>query len=256
MKKFILHSIILSLFFTACKRAEIDSYSGVDNIHIAPSMQLPNIISDTVTYTSKSSNTNYLDVPIVIQSQGRVMDINRPYLLTTFSSDNSAIAGTDYRFLQDTLEIAAGTYTDTIYFRLFKNPTGANTTKTVTLQLEPNAHFATAYAWHYDDAGHQIASRIRNTVVFGDFALEPLYWRHYRTNILGAFSGRKVDLLVTVGGLEEHLVYILGETPSYTEQELLIAAWDVQDYLNEQRLLGNIMTDENGQVIIMGASAQ
>lgn len=252
MKKILLNLGVLSVFtFFACEK-ELPKYEGKPTIYFNEAGRLPaysgEVIKDsTVLSFSFVTSVDSL-VDMVVKVVGEKSSQDRPYSLNP-SANSTAVAGLHYEILNQEFIIPKGELTDTVQIKFLRTEDMKETTFLLSFDLLENEYFSTSM---YNKVLNSNTGKTHSFVTYrwfvNDIVKKPGRWLD---GYLGPFSRKKLFLMVD----------ILGVNPAYLDTSVSIAetiayGTFMQRYLNEQRLAGNTILDEDGTDMIMGSEVQ
>lgn len=187
-------------------------------------------------------------VNMVVAVMGGKTNVDRPYKLSIDASSN-VTAGVHYTILNESFSIKANQVLDTVKIKFFRTEDLLASTLLLSFRLEENENFSTKMNDRLLNATTGKRHSFINYRWFvNDIIKKPGRWQD---GYLGPFSRKKLFLMVEVTGVD----------PAYMDSSIglpELAAYGsyMQRYLNEQRLAGNTILEENGSVMIMGAAVQ
>lgn len=186
--------------------------------------------------------------PIVIATISKASREDRPYLLAIESS-STAQEGKHYEILNKELMIRKNRVQDTLFIKWFRTDDMQQQVRNLKLTLKPNTHFNTNLRERImnPNTGEKI-SHIHYEVITHDMIPKPLFWFD---PFLHTFSRKKFLLICEVFNMQP--IYFINLSSS---SEMSAISKMMQRYLNEQKAMGNIIYEENGEEMMMGSSAQ
>ncbi|GGH27736.1 DUF4843 domain-containing protein [Sphingobacterium alkalisoli] len=253
MKKIILHFVwlipVLVLF--SCEK-ELHKYEGKPTIYFNEAGRLPDysseVIKDSTLLSFSLVAVEDSIVNMVVKVIGEKSPEDRAYTLSV-SPNSDAIEGVHYEVLDDEFVIRKNELTDTVNIKFFRTADMQEKTFLLGFDLLENENFAIAM---FDKILNQNTGKLHSYVTYrwflNDIIKKPGRWLD---GYLGTFSRKKLFLMVDV----------LNVDPAYMDTSISIAeilAYGkyMQRYLNEQRAAGNTILEEDGTVMVMGASSQ
>ncbi|MDR2414989.1 MAG: DUF4843 domain-containing protein [Odoribacteraceae bacterium] len=190
MKKIIITCIALALF--ACAEENLKLYDGGEAIYFQVLEVNTARILDTVEFGfGPTSYTDYaLEIPV--KTTGDVMDIDR-WLKVKVEKTVNARQGRDFD-VESEFVFPAGSPDSRVIVKLYRGPEDDDTTRFVTLRLEPNEFFTINLPYRYRTTSDSVDVR-QMTIQFTSSMPKP---RYYMDVMMGYFS---VDKLLLVNEL-------------------------------------------------------
>ncbi|WP_185937267.1 DUF4843 domain-containing protein [Chitinophaga polysaccharea] len=225
------------------------TYQGSDNIFFN------NNSSDSATVSFYRDTTAYTDYDVTVKVWGRMSDKDRPVKVVIDDIASTAVAGINYLPLQDTFSVKANTDKATIRIRLLKEKAQAGEIFVLALKVLPNQYFAVEPRPAVPLSNGKVLHKDRFSIYFGYRYYIPPYWDTYRS-YLGTYSEKKIKLLIEITGIDIIRFYKKSLKENYNTAQCRTFARKLQSYLNNEKEKGNIIRDENGNVIKMGGDAQ
>jgi hypothetical protein len=172
---------------SACSESEVPLYSGEAGIYFNNRTSTANLV-DSTSVTFIYSEDDFMDIPVAIQTFGRLADFDRPVNLEV-TSDN-AQQDVDYQLLTPAV-VPANVSEFTYTVRLLKTPSLSNETKVIRLKIGPNSYFSNRYP--HELVGNDTVTTLEYRIFFtNQFTVAPAGWN---TMFGGTFSVYKLDLL-------------------------------------------------------------
>lgn len=249
MKKIIYYLFIAAntCMLFACEK-KIPTYSGENNIYFSNSSD-----SSKITFAYDKAEKKDSIITVRIYTTGPVSDKDRPFTLTIIDSITNAGAGVHYSILNKDFVIKAGEAFINLVFRLNRTPDMTAKTYYINMMLEPNEHFTTNYTWEWVNLRNGTWKQLMfYTIRFDDVLAQPKTWL---PSVFGTFSRKKLYALSEFFEIELPVWNITGAggIPAIT---LITYGKVFQRYLNDEAAKGNIILDEDGTPMKMGAGSQ
>ena len=186
-------------------------------------------------------------ITLMVKSTGSPATVNRQYAIKVNDS-STAKEGVHYDFVNTDYTIQAGKVIDTIYLKLHRLPQMASQSFNIYFELQPNDNFGVDIEVKHPTNSTASINTIRHRVKIDDILAQPKYWLDA---YLGTFTRKKLYLMAEVIGFQ---INVFNTTISVAD--LVFYGKFMQRYLNEQRGLGNIIKEDNGTDMVMGALSQ
>ena len=180
------------VILSACDEKTQETYHAPDGIYFN-NLSSSQVLTDTTTlsFVYQPDGTEYLDIPVKIQTIGFQSDEDRPINIKAYS--DNAVEGVDYSLITPPI-IPANTSSIDYTVRLIKTDALLTEIKSVTLELGSNDYFSTFLPdVSTGDNNHPIASRFTYRIDFSNFySTPPAGWLE---EYVGVFSERKLRLI-------------------------------------------------------------
>lgn len=177
---------------TSCDERTPDLYSAPDGVYFN-NRTSGNVLMDTtvVTFVYEPDETEYMDIPVKVQSIGRQSAADRAVGIRVYS--DNAVEGTDYELVTPAV-MPAGTSSFDYVVRLKKMPALLTETKSVQLELLPNEYFQTFLSQEASgDSQRPYTNMLTYRIDFSNYySTPPAGWL---PEYVGVFSERKLRLL-------------------------------------------------------------
>jgi Domain of unknown function (DUF4843) len=249
MKHIIILCALTGCLMASCKKTELMTYEGTDNIFFN------NTTSDSATVSFYRDTTTYTDYEVTVKVWGNISDKNR-LIKVAVDPSSTAVSGTHFVSLQDTFVVKANETTATIRIRLLKNKASVDEVFVLALKLLPNENFTIEPQPANALPDGRKLSKDLFRVYFGyKYFISPT-WANY-AGYTGAYSAKKVKLLMEISNMD--LIRFYKKTVAegaYKAPEMQALSRKLQAYLNSEKAKGNIIPDENGTPMKMGAAVQ
>ncbi|SDK25651.1 protein of unknown function [Pedobacter sp. ok626] len=254
MKRITVHISVLLLLITmfSCKKQELKTYEGLPSVYFNETNRRlkfqGEVLTDSSVLSFSLAKVKDSVVTVITTTVSTPSSQDRTYELV-IDPASTAIAGTHYDVLPKVFTIKKNTVTDTVRIKFFR--TTDLQTKGVTLffDLKPNENFSTPMIDKTINATtKQKISYIKYRYFINDIIKRPGRWLD---GYLGKFSRKKLELMTTV----------LNVDPAYLDTSVQIGetlgyGLYMQRYLNEMRLAGKTVYEDDGTEMVMGPSAQ
>ncbi|SMC64822.1 DUF4843 domain-containing protein [Pedobacter africanus] len=253
--KNILYSLSVLFLFIAgvsCKKNNVITYEGKPDIYFNAATKLPDfngeVISDSTVLSFAYSTATDSVAKIIIGVTGAMANHDRAYNLVV-DPRSTAIAGKHYDALPTTFTIKKNKLKDTVLLKTHRTSDMQTAEPLLILNLQPNENFVTAMQDKVLNAttGKKY-SYVSYKVYINDIVKKPSGWFDF---YLGVFSRKKLFLMVDVLSVEPSFFVgspslgILGAYGKY-----------MQRYLNDQKVAGKTVYEDDGTEMIMGAGVQ
>ncbi|GGH12627.1 DUF4843 domain-containing protein [Pedobacter zeae] len=246
-----LFPVLLAIVLFSCEK-ELHKYEGEPSIYFNDAARLPAYsgepIKDSTIVSFSLAKSQDSIINMVITATGPKSDQDRPYKLIVNPS-STAIEGVHYQILSKNFSIKKNKTLDTVKIKFFRKVEMQTTTFLLSFDLQSNENFATNMNNKViNTTTGQKLSFVNYRWLINDIIKKPARWVD---GYLGTFSRKKLFLMVSV----------LGVDPSYLDSSVSIAELAaygkfMQRYLNEQKVAGNVILEDNGSEMIMGTSVQ
>ena len=191
-KKHIIMACLALCGLWACDERMPDLYSAPDGIYFN-NRTANNVLLDstTVTFVYEPDETEYLDVPVVVQSIGRQSVVDRPVALRVWS--DNAVEGADYELPTPSV-MPAGASSFSFVVRLLKTDALLTEQKTIHLELSANEYFETFLSQEATgSSGRPYTEMLKYRIDYSNYySTPPAGWL---PEYVGEFSERKLRLL-------------------------------------------------------------
>ncbi len=251
MKKLIysLSAISLIVLSQSCEKP-IETYSGKPSIYFNDAGRVtqsfdPSKDSTAVSFSLAKSKDSIINM--VIATTGAMSTQDRPYALIV-NPNSTAIAGTHYELLTKTFSIKKNKVLDTVKIKFFRTADMQAKEFTLNFDLQNNDNFETIMNYKVINAAGKKLSYVSYRWFVNDIIKKPRRWLD---SYLGPFSRKKLLLMVEVLNANPEKM-----DTSIGIPEMLALGKFMQRYLNDQRVAGNTILEEDGSAMIMGASVQ
>ncbi|SEQ79179.1 protein of unknown function [Pedobacter rhizosphaerae] len=244
-------AFIFVVFVNACKKP-LNTYEGKDSIYFNEAVRLPafssEVLRDSTVVSFSLVKAQDSIVEMVIKSTGAISTEDRPYQLV-INPVSTLKEGVHFQFLKNQGTIKKNKLTDTLKLKFFRSADLLTNTLLLSFDLKENEHFVTKLKNRVinTNTGKKI-SAINYRWFVNDIIKKPARWQD---GVFGIFTRKKLFLMASILNFEP--VYLEatvspGESTAYGKY--------MQRYLNEQKLLGNTILEEDGSVMSMGSSVQ
>ncbi|WP_294348784.1 DUF4843 domain-containing protein [uncultured Sphingobacterium sp.] len=266
MQKNRYYTILLVLIgLVGCKEQDLLIYdtevSGSNIYFLEPLEQRKDIVRDvSFGYAGASVRDSIIQIPIGIS--GVPVDKDRTYRVET-TEETSMELGVHYEFVDENPMIRANRVTDTLRIRLFRAADIAESKVFLGLHLVANENFGVTLPFSYVNS-QRYYSVLKFGISSDDIAGIPFIWtattnptnlRTTTINYLGAYSKKKVELMIDVLGIDPQLIYTPPLTGNFNQDYLPIWSSYMKYWLGKEKAEGRIYYDENNVVIAMGRYA-
>ncbi len=255
MKKILLYILVSSgaLALGSCTK-ELATYSGPNSVYFSMTVSTSDLTktdSSKITFAYAAASVKDTTFKLLVRTMGPLSDKDRAFRVRAVADRSSAKAGVHYEALQETYIIPAKA--NSFLLPITFHRTANMLTDTVQLQLEllENENFNTKLADEIiNTSTKQKVSLIRYTIQVSDVLAKPKAWWDY---MLGNFSRRKIIFISELAG--EPLANFNDPSLLTIPKQTYLGKF-TQKYLNDQAAAGNVIMDENGLPMVMGAGAQ
>lgn len=242
--------LLLFIMGLSCKRNELITYQGQPDIYFNAATRLPtfegDVITDSINISFAYSTVSDSVSKIVIGVAGAMADQDRDYKLIV-NPASTAIGGQHYDVLPATFKIKRHSLTDTLFLKMHRTADLQKKELLLILDLEANENFVTKMKDKVvSKATGKMMSYTRYKVYMNDIVLQPSGWFD---PYLGKFSRKKLFLMVEVLNVEPS--FFVGR-PSLA----ILTAYGkyMQRYLNDLKIAGKTVYEDDGSEMIMGSS--
>lgn len=233
-----------------CSKETIDLYSGKSLLYFDYSIHTSNKRNptriDTTLFTFSLANTALTDsvYNMQISLMGKQSPQDRPFTIKVVDSATTAIAGVHYEALKDMYIMPANSSVVYIPVKFFRTQEMSSKQFQLQLQLQPNADFDTTLTQPEDKINVATATY---TIYIDDQIARPVRWLDA---YLGTFSRKKILLICS------QLNMTPNDFVTIAVAENVYIGKAIQRYLNQQKLAGNTIYEDDGTEMIMGDSSQ
>ncbi|MDR2130230.1 MAG: DUF4843 domain-containing protein [Odoribacteraceae bacterium] len=179
----------MTLLLFNCTEENLKYYDGTTSIYFQVLENNTRRILDTVEFGFGPTSYVEYDFPIQVTATGDVMDIDRVFKVKVEDTDD-AVRGSDFD-MADEFIFPAGQSRAYVLIKLYRGPEDDDTTRFVTLRLQPNEYFDIDLPYRYRSTLDSV-NVTRMTVQFTSAMPRP---RQYMEIVLGYFSVDKLLLL-------------------------------------------------------------
>lgn len=234
----------------ACEK-ELATYSETDGVYF--SLTVSNVRTDTskVTFAYAPEDVTDTTILVPVRTRGYLQDQDRPFRLKVVEENTTATAGVHFTALQTEYSIPAGTNIFQLPVTLHRTADMLADTFQIQLELLPNEHFDLKLSDEIiNTTTKEKVSLTRFTIQVNDVLAKPKAWWDH---MLGTFSRKKILLIAEISG--EPLANFNDQTLLTISKNTFLGKF-TQKYLNDQAAAGNVILDEDGLPMVMGAGAQ
>ncbi|KIA91846.1 hypothetical protein OC25_19710 [Pedobacter kyungheensis] len=253
MKKNIVSIIafMVTLVMLSCEKP-LNTYDSKDSIYFNDAARLPlfsgEVIKDSTIVSFSLAKSQDSVVNMVVSTTGAKSSQDRPYNLTVNTS-STAKEGVHFEILNKSFSIKKNQLKDTVKIKFLRKADMQTNTFLLSFDLLENENFITGMNNKVTNqtTGKKI-SYINYRWYVNDIIKKPARWLD---TYLGTFTRKKLLLMVSVLNID----------PAYLDTSVSIAemvayAKYMQRYLNDQKLQGNTILEDDGSIMIMGPSVQ
>ncbi|MGM9476550.1 DUF4843 domain-containing protein [Pedobacter sp. GSP4] len=244
-------AIIITMIMLSCEKP-LNTYNSKDAIYFNDAARLPlfsgEVIKDSTIVSFSLAKSQDSIVNMVIGTTGGKSSQDRPYRLSVNAS-STAKEGVHFEILNKSFSIKKDQLKDTVKIKFLRKTDMQTNTFLLSFDLLDNENFITAMNNKVTNqtTGKKI-SYINYRWYVNDIIKRPARWLD---TYMGTFTRKKLFLMVS----------ILDVDPAYLDTSVSIAemvayAKYMQRYLNDQKLLGNTILEDDGSIMIMGPSVQ
>jgi hypothetical protein len=253
MKKIIYSiSVLLILIGVVSCKKQLMTYEGLPDIYFNEPARLPaysgEVLTDSTVLSFSLSLVKDSAKNIVVAVTGAPVDHDRVYSLT-INPASTAIEGTHYAPLPKVLTIKKNKLLDTIPVRFFRSADLRTKTVTLFLDLQANSNFVNQMNNKVlDKLTNKVKSFITYRIYVTDMIKKPKLWYD---GYLGVFTQKKLNLIMEV----------LKITPAYLDVTASLGEQGayggyLQRYLNEMKVAGKTIYEDDGTEMMMGPYVQ
>lgn len=252
MKKIIysLCATLMVMLGLSCEKP-LETYSGKPSIYFNEAGRLPafqgEVLRDSTNVSFSLAKSKDSIINMVITATGAKSTEDRPYKLV-INPNSTAVEGIHYQFLSSNFSIKKNKTLDTVKIKFFRTVDMQTTNFLLNFDLQENENFATLMNKKTINTAGKIHSFVNYRWFVNDIIKRPGRWFD---GYLGIFSRKKLQLMVEILGVDPARLdtsVSLAETQAYGKF--------MQRYLNDQRVAGNTILEEDGSVMIMGSLVQ
>lgn len=253
MKKitYSISALLILITVVSCKK-QLMTYEGLSDIYFNESARLPayggEVLTDSTALSFSLSTVADSTVKIVVAVTGAPVDHDRTYSLVV-NSLSTAVEGKHYTALPKTLTIKKNKLQDTIPVKFFRTTDLRTQTVSLVLDLKTNSNFINLMN---NKVLNQLTGKVLSFVTYriyvNDMLKKPSLWYD---GYLGRFSQKKLNLILEV----------LKVTPTYLDTTVSLgeqAAYGsyLQRYLNDKKVAGQTIYEDDGTEMMMGQYVQ
>lgn len=244
-------AFVILMIALSCEKP-VNTYSGKDSIYFNEAGRLPAFsgdpIKDSTIVSFSLAKSQDSIVNMIVSTTGASSLADRPYQLV-INPVSTAKEGLHYEILNKVFAIKKNQVKDTVKIKFFRKVDMQANTFVLSFDLLDNESFVT---YMNNKVINQTTGKKLSYVNYrwfvNDIIKRPARWLD---TYLGTFTRKKLFLIVSLLNIE----------PSYLDTSASIAetvAYGkyLQRYLNEQKLLGNTILEDDGSIMIMGPSVQ
>ncbi|HWW41784.1 MULTISPECIES: DUF4843 domain-containing protein [unclassified Pedobacter] len=253
MKKIYLNftGLLAILILFSCKK-DLHTYEGKPTIYFNESarrlLYQGEVLKDSTVLSFSLAKAKDSTVNMVVTIIGAKQDIDRPYRLVVNPVSN-AVAGTQYQILNTAFVIRKNQLSDTVKIKFFRREEMQTKTLLLSLDLLENENFSVSMKNKIiNTTTGKTQSFINYRWFVNDIIKRPSMWFDA---YLGTFTRKKLLLMAEVLGIE----------PAYLDNgasivEVISYGKFMQRYLNDQRVAGHTILEDDGTVMEMGYYVQ
>lgn len=242
--------IIIILALASCKRDPLITYNTDDNVYFKYTISTNYYVDSTnfsFAYRDAGVQDTILSVPVAVTGAPAASD--RPYKVIVDPA-SSAVAGTHYQLPE--MVIHAGKVVDTLRLRLKRAADLASGTKKLILHLQPNEFFRTELRYKIvNNVARDTADLVTFSITMSDILDKGPFWDDYYAAYFGTFSLKKVKFINDLLGMP--LDFWSVSPDNQRRAAATYYASTTSRYLSDQAAQGNIIYDEDGTPMTMGA---
>jgi hypothetical protein len=242
--------ITFILAAASCKRDPLITYNTDDNIYFNYTVSAASFVDSvdlSFAYRDVGVTDSILLVPIAVTGTPAAKD--RRYTLVSDPA-STAIAGTHFELPETS--ILAGKLTDTLRLHLKRTPDLTTGIKKLILRLQPNEFFKTDIQYKLNNISTRDTTDLLTfTIKMSDFLDKGPYWDGSYAQFFGAFSIKKVKFINDLLGMP--LDFWSVSPDNQRRSAATYYASTTSRYLSDQAAQGNIIYDEDGTPMQMGA---
>lgn len=252
MKKLNYLFVLIVLSFISCEK-ELEKYNGKPTLYFEEAGRLPafnsEVIKDSTVMSFSLTKSQDSIVNMVVSVIGEKVNMDRSYDLK-INSASDAIEGVHYEFLEKTFVIKQNQLRDTVSIKFHRLTEMQTKTFLLSFDLVNNENFSVDMV---DKLLNKTTGKRHSYINYrwfvNDIVKKPGRWLD---GYFGTFSRKKLFLMVEVLGIEAAYLdanVSIAESVAYGKY--------MQRYLNEQRVAGNTIYEEDGTtVMVMGSGVQ
>jgi hypothetical protein len=250
MKAFYIAAALL-LALTGCKKETIEFYSGASVLYFDNAINYGNQRNtqrvDTTLFTFSLADATLVDstLNVRVNLMGKQADHDRSFNVKVIDSLTTAVAGLHYDAMQPSYTLPANTSVMYIPVRFHRTPDMASKQFLLQFQLQPNQEFDTTLT--QPQTKDSLVSTATLTLFIDDQIARPTRWLDI---YLGTFSRKKILLIC------EQLNMTITDFTTIAVAEAVYMGKAMQRYLNQQADAGNIIYEDDGEVMKMGELSQ
>jgi hypothetical protein len=248
MKRLLYISIILTAL--SCKRDPLITYNTEDNVYFNYTISANYYVDSTnfsFAYRDASVQDTILLVPLGVTGAPAATD--RRYNLVVDAA-STAVAGTHYELPEPVIH--AGKVEDTLRLHLKRATDLTAGVKKLILHLQPNEFFKTQLQYRVvHTAALDTANVLTFSITMSDILDEGPFWNDSYAAFFGTFSLKKVRFIHDLLGMPLDFWSVFPDNQRRTVATYYASS--TSRYLSDQAAQGNIIYDEDGTPMTMGA---
>lgn len=258
MKRYI-YVIAASLFFCAgimgCKK-DLKTFEDEGSIYFSNAYRFFNgsqvgVDSTLVSFAYAKSTKKDSIVLLAVKLVGNMASVDREFKVSIDKS-STAVMGTHYEFLTSKFVIPANQTIGLIGIDLKRTPDMRDKNLLLKLKLEENENFKTTMLDVVTNSTTgKTKSYIMHTVWINDILKRPSAWFD---SYLGTFTQKKLFLLAELAEITN--IADLDNSSITTIPKVIYYGTFMQRYLNEMKMAGKTIYEDDGTEMIMGPSVQ
>jgi len=242
--------IIIIFALASCKRDPLITYNTDDNVYFKYTISTNYYVDSTnfsFAYRDANVQDTILSVPVAVTGAPAASD--RPFKVIVDPA-SSAVAGTHYQLPE--MVIHAGKVIDTLRLHLKRAADLVAGSKKLILHLQPNEFFRTELRYKIiNNTARDTADLITFSITMSDILDKGPFWDDYYAAYFGTFSLKKVRFINDLLGMPLDFWSVVPD--NQRRASATYYASTTSRYLSDQAAQGNIIDDEDGTPMTMGA---
>ncbi|TCD29745.1 DUF4843 domain-containing protein [Pedobacter psychrodurus] len=252
MKKIIfsISAIMVLIVMVSCQK-QLMTYEGKPDIYFNEAGKITNssqFNTDSISISFSLAKGTDSVQKVIIASTGAMSSTDRSYKLEVDPA-STAIVGKHYDALPTSLFIKKNRTRDTVSLKIHRTVDMQTNSYVLYLNLVANENFATEMRDKVTNAATGTKMNfIKYKIIMSDILKKPRRWSD---NLMGTFTRKKLFFMCDY----------LNITPAYLDTSISVAEGTafpklIQRYLNEQKIAGKTIYEDDGSEMSMGPDAQ
>lgn len=242
--------LLIASLYQACQYTEVEGYEGGSSVYFS-------ISKDSMSYSwgtiDGDITEQVLRLPIYLF--GQVKNYDRTLKIRTVLCEIDSVRAEiniDFRPVPTEVVLPADTNRTNLEITLLRTAALTKHDRVFKVVIEEDDQFDSEYNWRKDDEGMPYFIGHSMTIIMNENFTRPWWWREVDANF-GVWSATKADLICRLCDVSREEFIGSDVIPEF---RMKFYGKKVQEYLNEQNVLGKPVMDEDGTRMTMGVNAQ